>query len=262
MIIVSLLVFTLYLVLFLASHRLRDHSWVDVMWPVSFLLHMWGVLWWYSPDNLSTTHLLLLFFVSIWWVRLATHIMTRKAIHTGEDSRYSAFRRSWGEGFYGQIRSLLQIYLLQYLLSLWASVGIWMIWISSDHILSTLMSEWTSILVVIGVFLIMVGLFFEIVWDAQLARYLAMTDRAPLMMSGLYRYTRHPNYFGESCFWFGVACLIISYSLWGFVSWMLVTFLLIGVSGIPMQERRYIGRDGFSEYRARTSAFFPWFPKA
>lgn len=163
MLIISLLIFALYLILFLISHRLRDHSWVDVMWPVSFLLHMWGALWWYGVERVDAIVVGVLFFVSAWGVRLATHIGTRKALHSGEDGRYRAFRSAWGEGRYGQIRSLLQIYLLQYLLSLGASVGVWMIWVSSSHMLSVSMSDWSLIFVIIGVSLILIGLFFEIV---------------------------------------------------------------------------------------------------
>jgi len=110
----------------------------------------------------------------------------------------------------------------------------------------------------------MTGLFFEAVGDAQLAHFKRDPEsRGRIMNRGLWKYTRHPNYFGESLMWWGIFILALSEpGGWTtIVSPVLVTFLLVRVSGIPMLGEKYAGNAEYQAYARRTSAFVPWVPK-
>jgi steroid 5-alpha reductase family enzyme len=117
----------------------------------------------------------------------------------------------------------------------------------------------------LGAALAALGLFFEAVGDAQLARFRAdPANRSRVMDRGLWRYTRHPNYFGDCCVWWGLYAIAAATPLgrWTFASPLLMTFLLLRVSGVALLERS-IGkrRPEYAGYAARTSAFVPWLPR-
>jgi steroid 5-alpha reductase family enzyme len=103
------------------------------------------------------------------------------------------------------------------------------------------------------------GLIFETIADRQLATFLKIKKPGEIFTSGLYRYSRHPNYFGESMFWLGISCISVPYTIIWLISWVMITILLLFVSGVPIQEARYVGRPNWEEYKARTSVFIPWF---
>ncbi|MDT4874230.1 hypothetical protein FQZ97_1095180 [compost metagenome] len=116
----------------------------------------------------------------------------------------------------------------------------------------------------IGMAIWLVGFLFETVGDAQLRRHLAdPKKKGMLMTSGLWRYTRHPNYFGEASQWWGIWLLSLSVPFgWGAVIGpVVITYLLLYVSGVPLIEKRFMGRPGWSDYQKRTSKFLPLPPK-
>ena len=122
-------------------------------------------------------------------------------------------------------------------------------------------------ILVLGLILWCIGFFFEVVGDAQLDAFLARTDRPRIMSEGLWRYTRHPNYFGESLMWRSIALMAAScvatplFALLGFASPLLITFLLLFVSGVPLLEARWRGDPEWEAYAARTSVFLPLPPR-
>jgi steroid 5-alpha reductase family enzyme len=116
-------------------------------------------------------------------------------------------------------------------------------------------------LFLIGIGVALSGLIFEAIADRQLADFVKNKKPGEIFTTGLYRYSRHPNYFGESIFWLGISLISLPYSYWGSVSFVVISFLLLFVSGVPLQEARYAGRANWEEYKSRTSVFFPWFPK-
>lgn len=119
-----------------------------------------------------------------------------------------------------------------------------------------------NIYLLVGTFFAIIGLVIEYMADIQLAQFRKNPPHhTKIMMMGLYRYSRHPNYFGESLFWLGIAVITTPFSYLGFLSFSIITFLLLFVSGIPMQERRREGIPEWEEYKKRTSIFIPWFPK-
>jgi steroid 5-alpha reductase family enzyme len=233
----------------------KDNSIADIAWGLGFVL-VAGV------SFLRRGSLFLPFLVTslvvVWGLRLALHILIRNR-KRGEDPRYAEWRRKWGRSFVW--RSYLQVFLLQ---------GFFLIVISSPVILVNsipyspvvIVGGWGILLT--GCLVWCVGFFFEVVGDAQLARFKKDPgNKGKIMDRGLWRYTRHPNYFGESLMWWGIFLVALEVPCgWvTAVSPVLITFLLVRVSGIPLLEKRYAGNPAFQAYARRTSAFVPRLPK-
>jgi steroid 5-alpha reductase family enzyme len=190
----------------------------------------------------------------VWGLRLAGYLLWRNAGH-GEDPRYVAMRRHWGPRF--PIISLVTVFALQ---------GVLM-WIVSLPVQLAQLEPGGPIGVLdgLGVLLFAVGLTFESLGDWQLARFKADPKSAGQVMDrGLWRYTRHPNYFGDFCVWWGLFLIALStpYGPWSIVGPIVMSFFLMRVSGVPMLERS-IGkrRPGYAEYARKTSTFFPRPPR-
>lgn len=253
-----------YIFLFLLSLYRRDNTVVDEFWGIGFILIAWlsYILWDGGMLPILVTSL-----VTLWWVRLSYHLISRQRIRKHEDPRYALWREQWGSGWYFYIRSFLQVFFLQMILMLIVATPILItnLWYVATP--TWLMNDWEfhtgriGILIIIGVIISLFGLIFESIWDRQLARFVTTKQPWQIMQTGLYRYTRHPNYFGESMFWLGISLISLPFSYIGLVGWLSITGLLLFVSGVPMQEARYIWRPEWEEYKSRTSVFIPWWPK-
>ena len=206
-----------------------------------------------SPISLAQG--LFVIFPFVWGIRLATRIYFKNK-NKPEDFRYKAWRDSWGSSFV--VRSFFQIYMLQGLIIFLIALPILIALIYANSVLYE--SLFTG-----GVLLWLFGFFFESVGDYQLDKFIAnSSNKGKIMMSGLWKYTRHPNYFGESMMWFSIALCAISFTplaFMGIISPLLITFLLLKVSGVPMLEKRWEGNDMWEQYKAKTSVFFPTIPK-
>lgn len=240
---------------FVAALIKKDNSIADIAWGLGFVLVATVTFLRRIPP--SSRPILATALILIWGMRLAAHITLRKW-KRGEDPRYAAWRAAWGRSFV--LRSYLQVFLLQ---------GFFLLVISSPVVLVNTY-RWAGpprplgFLDLAGTILWLVGFLFETVGDAQLARFKRdPANRGRIMTRGLWKYTRHPNYFGESLMWWGIFLLALAVpSGWATVaSPVLITFLLVRVSGIPMLERRYAGNAEFQDYARRTSPFVPGFPK-
>jgi steroid 5-alpha reductase family enzyme len=254
----NLYVLTLTLLLLLMSLTfgvalwVKDNSIVDVVYGLGFLLVGWSGFLTYASHE--PRQLLLLTLISLWGLRLAGHIATRKRTEQGEDPRYRKWRESWGKNFVW--RSFLQIYLLQgAVIYLVALPLLWVI----DNAGGPL--GWLDLL---GVLIWLLGFTFETIGDWQLLQFKRDPhNRGRIMCYGLWRFTRHPNYFGEVTLWWGFFLIALSAPLGGvtIISPLLITFLLLKISGIPLLEERYAGNLEFNTYKQHTNAFFPWLPK-
>jgi steroid 5-alpha reductase family enzyme len=239
--------------LWLLSLALRDASIVDVWWGPGFALIAAAAGWLGSGGDpgrraLATT------LVVLWGIRLGAYLAWRNT-GRGEDPRYQAMRRRWGARF--PIASLVTVFALQGALMWFVSLPVQAVHVSSGGPLGPLDAA--------GAALAGVGLFFESVGDLQLARFRAdPANRARVMDRGLWRYTRHPNYFGDACVWWGLYWIAAATPLgiWTVASPLAMTFFLLRVSGVALLERS-IGkrRPDYAEYAARTSAFVPWPPR-
>ena len=234
----------------LASLPLRDVSIVDRVWSLLFVSAALVYAWQAGPyaPRLALTLLPLL----LWALRLAVHISVRNWGH-GEDRRYQVIRRNNQPGF--AFKSLYLVFGLQAVLA----------WIISLPLLGSMAGVrppgWRD---VPGLVLWLAGLLIETVADLQLARFRAAPRQgAAVMDRGLWRYSRHPNYFGECCLWWGFYLLALSAGAWWtIVAPLLMTVLLLRVSGVTLLEAD-IGerRPGYADYVARTSAFVPRPPR-
>ncbi len=223
----------------------------DVAWGLGFVLLAWVSF--FLGKAQGARGLLIGLLVSIWGIHLAWHIHAR---HQGraEDYRYAKWREEWGQWFY--FRSFTQVYLLQGALLFIIALPILLINKRTGRAL--------GILDLIGLAIWILGFIFEVVGDAQLARFIKdSSNKGKLMQSGLWRYTRHPNYFGEVTMWWGIYFVALSapHGFLGIIGPITITFLILKISGIPMLEKKMIEHPDFPEYRRRTSVFIPWFPK-
>jgi len=251
-VIIAAATITLYMVgwfIFALSKKRNDVA--DIAWGPGFVLVAWVSV--VVNQAFTARPLLIAFLITLWGVRLAWHIARRNRGKT-EDFRYKKWRDEWGKWFY--LRSFLQVFVLQALLLLLV--------VSPQLVVSSVdISRSLSLLDFLGLGIFFVGFFFEAVGDYQLARYLSQKERGPVMNTGLWAYTRHPNYFGEVTLWWGIFCIALS-SPMGWISIIgpvTITLLILGVSGVPMLERKYIGNPAYEAYKRRTSAFFPLPPK-
>ncbi|HEY5641120.1 MAG TPA: DUF1295 domain-containing protein [Dehalococcoidia bacterium] len=248
-------VVTAYMVvLWAVSLYLRDASIVDIFWGPGFIAAA-GAYFAFSDDGYEGRQFLVLALVAVWGVRLGAHILARNAGH-GEDPRYRHWRETWAGPFW--LRSLLQVFLLQGLL-LWI--------ISAPLLAATHNAEPDSLTATdfIGLAIWCFGFFFEAVGDWQLARFKSdPANEGKVMDRGLWRYTRHPNYFGDATLWWGFFVIAAGTTDgWATVfSPVIMTFLLLRVSGVAMLERGMKRRrPEYQSYVERTSAFIPLPPK-
>ena len=230
---------------------LSDVSIVDLVWGLAFVIvaHVARAV---GDPNARVD--LLTALVTIWGFRLSGYLLWRNW-GTGEDKRYVAMRKHFGDKFWWF--SLIQTFGLQGALVLIVSLPVQLTAAGDDVALG-----WVAWL---GVAVWLVGFTFETVGDAQLARFKAKPENEGQVMDrGLWRYTRHPNYFGDFTVWWGLFLVSLAAGgWWGIVGPIVMSVFLLRVSGVTMLERTITKRrPGYADYIARTSTFFPWPPKS
>jgi len=231
----------------------RDVSIVDIFWGLGFV----GLTWFYRSlgPEITDRHWLLLLLVTIWGLRLALYLLWRNWGHE-EDSRYQTMRAYRGANFWWI--SLFTIFFLQGILIWLIATPFFVVQLNAGPPLWT----WSDVL---GLLFWGTGFFFETVGDWQLARFKANpANRGRVMSTGLWAYTRHPNYFGDAMVWWGYFLLAFAVpgSLWTILSPVLMTILLLKVSGVALLEQTITERrPDYRNYINRTSAFVPWFPR-
>jgi steroid 5-alpha reductase family enzyme len=242
----------LYMLFWFAVAQVRKRNDIaDVAWGLGFILV--AVVSLAAGDVYGPRGLLVSFLVLLWGLRLALHIHARNR-GKGEDARYRQWREQWGRWFV--LRSFLQIFMLQGLLLVLVATPV--IYINAAP---PTPFTWLDVL---GLALWLTGFYWEAVGDWQLLTFIRdPAHRGKLMTEGLWRYTRHPNYFGEVTLWWGIWLIALSVPGGGLtiVGPVIITTLILKVSGIPMLEQTLAGRADFEAYKRRTSAFFPRPPR-
>jgi steroid 5-alpha reductase family enzyme len=236
---------------FVVSLITKRNDIADIAWGLGFIATatFLGI----QTGNWHTHAVVVMGLTSLWGIRLAVHIFGRNR-KRAEDFRYKQWREEWGKWWV--LRSLFQVWLIQ---------GLFM-WLISLSAVTAFAAEsqplkWLNSL---GILVWIIGFYFEAVGDWQLAQHIKNPkNRGVLMTKGLWRYTRHPNYFGEVTQWWGVWLTIFGLPLaWmAIISPLTISWLILKVSGIPMLEKKYQGRADFEAYAKVTNAFFPWWPK-
>lgn len=230
------------------SVRKNDVSIVDIAWGPGFLLIALFTYFTHPPTLRGTIVLVL---TAIWSIRLATHIYLR---HRGkpEDARYRKWREEAGPSWWWQ--SYFRVFMLQGFI-LWLVARPLVVSIHSDGLVWQI---WDTLAVLLWT----IGFLFEVIGDFQLSQFLKRTPREPFLKTGLWRYTRHPNYFGEALLWWGFGLFAVSVgNYWALFSPLIMTVLLRFFSGVPLLEQSMSKKEGYPEYAKKTNAFIPWFPK-
>jgi steroid 5-alpha reductase family enzyme len=234
----------------LVSLPLRNVSIVDSVWSLLFMLQAYVFA--FGAADLGPRIVLVLVLVSAWALRLAIFITWRNLGH-GEDRRYQEIRARNQPNF--EFKSLYLVFVLQAVLAWIIALPLWGAMLRPAPLMS---------LDVAGAALWAIGLVFEAGGDWQLARFKAdPANRGKVMDRGFWRLTRHPNYFGDFCVWWGFYLIAASAGAWWSLPGpLLMSFLLLRVSGVALLEKD-IGarRPQYADYVARTNAFFPWLPR-
>jgi steroid 5-alpha reductase family enzyme len=233
-----------YILLFLLSIFLKDNSIADIFWGIGFLQVAIHSL--YLSGNYGTSKLIFNVIITLWALRIFGYILSKKISKKGEDPRYVKWRNEW-KFFY--LRSFFQVYILQGFLLLIISIPI--ILINSSNI-----SE-IRIQTIIGLLIALFGLTYETIGDLQLKKFVKTKKPEEIMTKGLWKYSRHPNYFGESVFWLGITIVALQISFITIISWILITLLLRFVSGVPLAEERYKNNKQFQTYKNKTPPMLP-----
>jgi steroid 5-alpha reductase family enzyme len=240
-----------FVVLWLVSLIVKDASIVDPFWGPSFVVITWTA--YAVAVDPGGRGLLVAVLVTVWGLRLGTHLAVRNLGH-GEDFRYQAMRRRW-EARFG-IVSLGTVFLLQAALAWVVSLPVQIAMVDGGE------PGWLALA---GLAVWVLGLFFEAVGDHQLRRFKRdPASQGRVMDRGLWRYTRHPNYFGDFAVWWGHFLVAIAAwsSAWTVIGPLVMSTLLLRVSGVALLEKSLTKRrPGYAEYAARTNTFFPWRPR-
>lgn len=248
-----LVIMIMMTLLWIISVFLRNVSIVDLFWGFGFVVAAW-FYYFYGEGN-ETRKLIVTVLVSVWGLRLSLYLTWRN-YGKGEDFRYKQFRQNYGEKRYWWI-SFFQTFILQ---------GVLM-WLISAPLLGAQHSGAErpfNFFDAAGMFFWITGLLFEAGGDWQLARFRANPEnRGKVLDKGFWRFTRHPNYFGDSSVWWGYGFFCLAAGSWlPALGSVLMTLLIIRVSGVALLEKSLKEqKPQYREYIERTSSFFPWFPK-
>lgn len=251
--VLGLIILGLMILLWLVSLALKNSSIVDIFWGTGFVITTWAAFL-LTPDGFVPRKLLLSLLVTIWGLRLSLQILTRNW-GKPEDFRYQAWRKEAGAAWWW--RSFFKVFLLQGAL----------LWIISTPLLAAQFYTRPDHLIWLDYLAIpvwLVGFTFEAVGDWQLRHFKAdPANKGQVLSTGVWRYTRHPNYFGDATQWWAYYLLALAAGGWWTIfSPLLMTTLLLRVSGVTLLEKTLKEeKTGYKEYVERTSEFIPWFPR-
>jgi len=246
MLVALLVAVWVYMTLWFGLARWSDRTdVVDSAWGLGFVYVAW--LAFAIGQHHLATQWLTAGFVTIWGVRLFLHLTTRNMKKT-EDYRYVAYREKWGKDYWQ--KAYVRIFMTQAIL----------LWVISLTVVASMASSsvrW-SWLAIAGFVVWAFGIIFETVGDWQLRQFMKTRKKGQIMTTGLWRYSRHPNYFGEVAAWCGAGLVAVSLGQWwGLLGSLTITILILKVSGIPPLEKHYEGNQTFEKYKKRTSILFP-----
>lgn len=249
----ALIILALVTLLWIWSVFIKNVSIVDIFWGFGFVVV--NVIYAYMSGELNARKILILTLVSIWGIRLVIYLAIRN-IGKGEDFRYQEFRRNYGPKRYWWF-SFFQTFLLQ-------GVLIMIISLPLLGIHSSATSGDLNVLDYLGILVWIIGFTFETVGDFQLARFKKnVKNKGKVLNKGFWKYTRHPNYFGDSAVWWAYGIFSIAAgSYWQIIGSIIMTLLIIKISGVSLLEKTLKDtKPQYRDYIQKTNSFFPWFPK-
>ena len=248
----ALVVSVYFIIFFIIGQILRDNSIVDIGWGLGFAVLAAALA--IRDEFQNTKGIIVLVLVALWGLRLTIYLFNRNK-GKPEDFRYVNLRKRWGTKW-ALLKAFLNVYALQ-------GVVLYIVSISFMYIFNSETSEliWLDY-VAIGIWLI--GFLFESIGDYQLKMFKAKPEnKGRIIQSGLWKYTRHPNYFGNATMWWGIYLLALTSGGWlTFFSPLIMTLFLLFVSGVPLLEKKKANHPEYQQYKQVTPKFFPWFPKS
>lgn len=248
---IILVLFIYMTVWFLISLWKKRNDVADIAWGLGFILLAWVAF--LVSDTQTVRGFVVAMLVTLWGLRLASHIYKRNKGKV-EDPRYLKWRETWGKWFY--LRSYFQVYILQ---------GIFLFLISLPIIQINLQPNVRfGGLDILGLCIWLFAFIFESLADRELAFFVKdPNNKGKILQTGLWKYSRHPNYFGEVLSWWGIWIIAISVlgGVWTIIGPLTITVLILYVSGVPLLEERLKSREGYVDYVRKTNKFFPWRPK-
>jgi steroid 5-alpha reductase family enzyme len=237
---------------FLVSLAIRRNDIADILWGAGFILVVLTSLG--AVETVSYRALIMSLLVIIWGARLSTRIYLKNR-GKSEDFRYRKWREEWGRYF--ALRSYFQVFGLQGILMLVVLTPVLYVIGRQDPVN-------ISFLDILGVVIWFAGFLLETVADYQLDSFKSRSyNKGLILQTGLWKYSRHPNYFGEVVMWWGLYCIALSVpgGAFTFVGPLVITFLILKVSGIPLLEEHYRDNPKYQQYSKRTSVFVPLPPR-
>ena len=261
---VALVVMT---IAWMVAYKLDRYDLADVAWPVAFFCMALTTFFMQRPAGIMDTQqpfvgvtprTIVTLLVLVWAIRLGYYLFRRWRSSPEEDYRYRELRGKWGAR--DAIGSYMGVFLLQGILA-------WIVMFPVTMI--NFIDAKADVFLWVGVTVWLVGFVFQVLGDRQLERFKAATKgKRKLLTTGLWQYTRHPNYFGEVTMWWGIFIVGIT-SYWtssillsiAMMGPLLITYLIVRVSGIPLSEKHLEGRPGWKEYKKQTSMFMPFLPR-
>jgi steroid 5-alpha reductase family enzyme len=235
---------------FAIGRRIHRYDVVDVAWGLVFIVI--SAISLLLSDTIRLTNILVFILVVVWGLRLSSHIYRRLRSTTSEDKRYVELRKKWQSGN-ESVAIFFRIYMVQALLATIICLPV--------IIVNAVNVDAVTFFALAGTVIWAIGFSVESLADQQLRQFIRDPhDKGQLMTHGLWRYSRHPNYFGELALWWGVGIIALGVPFgWiGLIGPLLISYLIIFVSGIPPTEKAFAGRKGWDEYKRRTSILIPW----
>lgn len=236
-------------VIYLIAIKKDDLSIIDIAYGPGFVVA--GLAQLIFSDGVGIHFIMAFVLISLWAFRLALQIGIRK-IGKGEDYRYTKMRSDFGVNW--KLVSYLKVFLFQ---------GLLILIIESPLFVASLVGTGSlGTLSIVGIILWVWGFYWETVGDIQKYQF-KKAGKKGIIQTGLWRYTRHPNYYGEITMWWAIFLIVLEvpYGWLSIISPILITTLLITFSGIPLLEKKYENDPEFQQYKKKTSVLIPWFPK-
>jgi steroid 5-alpha reductase family enzyme len=247
----ALLIFVYMNLWFVLAISRRNNSIVDIGWGLGFIVvTIFNLFYMGFPD---ARQILTGILIILWGLRLSIYIFLRNK-GKAEDFRYAKWRQDWGRHWL--IRSYLQVFILQ---------GFFMFTIVYPVVMLSRQSNGQlNALDLLGIIVWLAGFLIESIADYQKSKFKQNPEnKRKVMNTGLWKYSRHPNYFGETLIWWGVFLIVLNVpnGIFAIFSPVIITILLTKVSGIPLIEKHHAHDPEYQEYKRHTSAFIPWKPK-
>lgn len=244
---VGILIFVV--VVYCIAQYIRDNSIVDIAWGMGFILAA-GIAF-FESGSFFTQNLLVNALVFVWGLRLSVYIFVRHR-GKGEDYRYKEMREGWGSNV--ALMGLLKVFLPQAIVMFIIAFPVLVInCFPHDGFMITDMA---------GLMIWILGFYFEAVGDQQMFSYKKdPANKGKVMRTGLWKYTRHPNYFGEAAMWWGIFLIAIPSGYWYLSFWspVVITLLIVKVTGVELLEKKYKDHPEYQQYIQTTNSFLPWF---